>query len=91
MNMQLSFIENNVFKKNVLNKINNELYTASWSISSEYLSIKKSFDDIEDKYIKERLIDIKQMVMSLLELLQTNEKMDNFNNSKDIKGENYCY
>ena len=85
MDMQLSFIEDIDFKKNVLNKIKNNLYTASWSISSEYLAIKKSFDDVKDKYIRERLIDIKQMIMSLIELLQSNEKMDNFNN-KSIKG-----
>ena len=85
MDMQLSFIEDIDFKKNVLNKIKNNLYTASWSISSEYLAIKKSFDDVKDKYIRERLIDIKQMIMSLIELLQSNEKMNNFNN-KSIKG-----
>ena len=85
MDMQLSFIEDIDFKKNVLNKIKNNLYTASWSISSEYLDIKKSFDDVKDKYIRERLIDIKQMIMSLIELLQSNEKMNNFNN-KSIKG-----
>ena len=85
MDMQLSFIEDINFKKNVLNKIKNNLYTASWSISSEYLAIKKSFDDVKDKYIRERLIDIKQMIMSLIELLQSNEKMNSFNN-KSIKG-----
>ena len=85
MDMQLSFIEDIDFKKNVLNKIKNNLYTASWSISSEYLAIKKSFDDVKDKYIRERLIDIKQMIMSLIELLQSNEKMNSFNN-KSIKG-----
>ena len=85
MDMQLSFIEDIDFKKNVLNKIKNNLYTASWSISSEYLAIKKSFDDVKDKYIRERLIDIKQMIMSLIESLQSNEKMNSFNN-KSIKG-----
>ena len=85
MDMQLSFIEDIDFKKNVLNKIKNNLYTASWSISSEYLAIKKSFDDVKDKYIRERIIDIKQMIMSLIELLQSNEKMNSFNN-KSIKG-----
>ncbi len=85
MDMQLSFIEDNEFKKNVIKKIKNDLYTASWSISSEYLTIKKSFDEIQDKYIKERLIDIKQMIMSLLELLHSDNKMNSFNN-KNIKG-----
>ena len=84
MDMQLSFIEDIDLKK-CFKKIKNNLYTASWSISSEYLAIKKSFDDVKDKYIRERLIDIKQMIMSLIELLQSNEKMNNFNN-KSIKG-----
>ena len=54
--------------------IQNNLYTSNWAISIEYKNIKKSFDNIKDKYIKERLIDIKQMVMSLLDLLQSNKK-----------------
>ena len=74
MNMQLSFVEDDSFRKSILNKISTNLYTASWSISSEYLSIKKSFDDIEDKYIKERLIDIKQMIISLLELMHSRKE-----------------
>ena len=84
MNMQLSFLEDDTFKNNVLNKISNELYSASWSISSEYNTMKKSFNDIEDKYIKERLIDIKQMIISLLEVLRSGEKLNTFNN-KNIK------
>tara|TARA_Y100000389_G_C17468592_1_gene528080 strand:- start:2019 stop:3737 length:1719 start_codon:yes stop_codon:yes gene_type:complete len=81
MEMQLSFIEDNSFKKNIINKIQNNLFTSSWSISEEYLTIKSSFEDIQDKYIKERLIDIKQMVISLLELLESGDKKDNFNNT----------
>ena len=40
--------------------------------------MKKSFEDIEDKYIKERLIDIKQMIISLLELIQSRKELDIF-------------
>ena len=69
MNMQLSFVNDKSFRDSVLDKINNQKFSASWAISSEYYSMKKSFEDIEDKYIKERLIDIKQMIISLLELL----------------------
>ena len=80
MNMQLSFVEDDSFRKSILNKISANLYTASWSISSEYQNIKKSFDDIEDKYIKERLIDIKQMIISLLELMHSRKELNSFNN-----------
>ena len=80
MNMQLSFVEDDSFRKSVLSKISHDLYTASWSISSEYHNIKKSFDDIEDKYIKERLIDIKQMIISLLELMHSRKELNSFNN-----------
>ena len=82
MNMQLSFVDDKSFRENVLNKINNHQFSANWAISSEYYSMKKSFEDIQDKYIKERLIDIKQMIISLLELLQSRKKLDIF--STDI-------
>ena len=71
---QLFFIEDQDFQMHIIEMIENNLYTANWAIAIEYKSIKKSFDDIKDKYIKERLIDIKQMVMSLLDLLQSNKK-----------------
>jgi phosphotransferase system enzyme I (PtsI) len=74
METQLFFIEDQDFQMHIIEMIENNLYTANWAIAIEYKSIKKSFDDIKDKYIKERLIDIKQMVMSLLDLLQSNKK-----------------
>ena len=74
METQLFFIEDQDFQIHIIDMIENNLYTANWAIAIEYKSIKKSFDDIKDKYIKERLIDIKQMVISLLDLLQSNKK-----------------
>ena len=76
MNMQLSFVEDDPFRKVFLNKISANLYTASWSISSNYQNIKKSFTHIEDKYIKERLIDTKQMIISLLELMHSRKELN---------------
>ena len=70
---QLYFIEDKSFQKNIINKIKNDLHTVNWSIATEYQKIEKSFEGIQDKYIKERLIDIKQMVMSLLSLLRENK------------------
>ena len=78
METQLFFIEDKDFQSHVIDKIKMNFYTANWAIATEYKIIKKSFDDIEDKYIKERLIDIKQMVMSLLDLLQPNKKENVF-------------
>ena len=80
MDMQLSFLDDKGFKNNILNKISDQGFSASWAISSEYHTIRKSFEDIEDKYIRERLTDIKQMIISLLELLQSGEKINIFNN-----------
>jgi phosphotransferase system enzyme I (PtsI) len=71
---QLFFIEDQDFQMRIIDMIESNLYTANWAIAIEYKNIKKSFDDIKDKYIKERLIDIKQMVMSLSDLLQSNKK-----------------
>ena len=78
METQLFFVEDKDFQKHVINNIENNLYTANWAIATEYRNIKKSFDNIKDKYIKERLIDIKQMVISLLDLLQSNKKENVF-------------
>jgi len=80
METQLAFIEDKSFKKNVVNKIKKELYTAVWSISSEYRIIKDSFNQIEDKYIKERLVDIQQIVLSILDSIQTNREQNSFDN-----------
>ncbi len=74
LEMQLFLIEDKDFQLHVKDKIENNLYTANWAISTQFKEIEKSFEDIKDKYIKERLIDIKQMVRSLLDLLQTNQK-----------------
>ncbi len=76
MDTQLFFIEDQDFQAHIIEMIENNLYTANWAIAIEYKSIKKSFDDIKDKYIKERLIDIKQMVISLLDLLHSDKKED---------------
>ena len=80
METQLFFIEDQDFQMHIIEMIENNLYTANWAIAIEYKSIKKSFDDIKDKYIKERLIDINQMVMSLLDLLQSNKKENIYSN-----------
>tara|TARA_Y100001936_G_scaffold87488_1_gene85870 strand:- start:3281 stop:4999 length:1719 start_codon:yes stop_codon:yes gene_type:complete len=84
MDMQLSFLDDKGFKDNILKKISSQGFSASWAISSEYHTIRKSFEDIEDKYIRERLTDIKQMIISLLELLQSGEKINIFN-SRNIE------
>ena len=84
METQLFFIEDHHFQTHVIDKIENNLYTANWSIALEYITIKKSFDDIKDKYIKERLIDIKQLVMSLLDLLQSDRK-ENINDKVSLE------
>ena len=82
METQLAFVEDGSFKKNVINRIEKKLHTAVWAISSEYQIIKDSFDDIEDKYIKERLIDIQQLVISILDFLQSNKEQNKFDNIK---------
>ena len=80
METQLFFIEDQDFQTHIIDMIENNLYTANWAIAIEFKNIKKSFDDIKDKYIKERLIDIKQIVLSLLDLLQLNKKENIYSN-----------
>jgi phosphotransferase system enzyme I (PtsI) len=74
---QLHFIEDKSFKKNITKKIKDNLFTANWSIATEYQKIEKDFERVEDKYIRERLIDIKQMVISLLDFLRDNKSSSN--------------
>jgi len=77
METQLHFIEDKSFQKNIIKKIKNNFYTAHWSITTEYQNIEKSFEGIEDKYIRERLVDIKQIVISLLDFLKHNKSGPN--------------
>jgi phosphotransferase system enzyme I (PtsI) len=74
---QLHFIEDKSFKKNITKKIKDNLFTANWSIATEYQKIEKDFERVEDKYIRERLIDIKQMVISLLDFLRDSKSGSN--------------
>ena len=74
---QLHFIEDKSFQKSITKKIKDNLYTANWSIATEYQKIENEFERVEDKYIKERLIDIKQMVISLLDILRDNKSGSN--------------
>ena len=74
---QLHFIEDKSFQKSITKKIKDNLYTANWSIATEYQKIENEFERVEDKYIKERLIDIKQMVISLLDILRNNKSGSN--------------
>ena len=43
------------FIGNIKNRIKNNLNSPEWAIYSEYLSIKESFDDIDDTYFKQRI------------------------------------
>ena len=74
---QLHFIEDKSFQKSITKKIKDNLYTANWSIATEYQKIENEFKRIEDKYIRERLIDIKQMIISLLDFLRDNKSGSN--------------
>ena len=85
MDTQIVFINDESFFKSIVSKITDQLYTAHWAVSSEYISIKESFESIEDKYIKERLIDIKQMIMSILDSLNKTNNQNKFLDS-NIRG-----
>lgn len=54
------------FIGNIKNRIKNNLNRPDWAIYSEYLSIKESFDDIDDTYIKQRIDDVSHVVNMIL-------------------------
>ncbi|MEC7864352.1 MAG: phosphoenolpyruvate--protein phosphotransferase [Pseudomonadota bacterium] len=54
------------FIGNIKNRIKKNLNSPDWAIYSEYLSIKESFDDIDDTYIKQRIDDVSHVVNMIL-------------------------
>tara|TARA_Y100000741_G_C18107509_1_gene499460 strand:+ start:211 stop:765 length:555 start_codon:yes stop_codon:yes gene_type:complete len=58
------------FINNIKSRIRKKLNTSEWAIYNEYLSIKESFDNIDDAYIKERIDDVNHVVTMVLKNLK---------------------
>tara|TARA_B100001996_G_scaffold135499_1_gene103166 strand:+ start:3704 stop:5455 length:1752 start_codon:yes stop_codon:yes gene_type:complete len=69
LDTHILLIKDDEFILNVKNKISSKLYSSEWSLYDEYLSIKSSFDDMEDDYIKQRIEDVSHVVKMILKNL----------------------
>ena len=69
LDTHIFLIKDKTFINNVRKNIRNKNYSADWAIYFEFLQIQKSFENIEDPYIKQRIEDIKHVVMKILENL----------------------
>ena len=58
------------FINNIKSRIKKKFNTSEWAIYNEYLSIKESFDDIDDPYIKERIDDVNHVVTMVFKNLK---------------------
>ena len=72
------------FIGNIKNRIKNNLNSPDWAIYSEYLSIKESFDDIDDTYIKQRIDDVNHVVSMILKSFKI-KKTTKSNKKKNLE------
>ena len=73
LDTHIFLIKDKTFINKVRKNIRNKNYSADWAIYFEFLQIQKSFENIEDPYIKQRIEDIKHVVMKILENLKNNQ------------------
>ena len=73
LDTHIFLIKDKTFINKVRKNIRNKNYSADWAIYFEFLQIQKSFENIEDPYIKQRIEDIKHEVMKILENLNNNQ------------------
>ena len=70
LDTHIMLVKDKSFINNIKNRIRKHLNTSEWAINNEYLSIKESFDDIDDAYIKERIDDVNHVVTMIFKNLK---------------------
>jgi len=66
---QIQLTKDKIFLNSIIKNIKNKGFTAEWSIYNEFQNLEKSFDKIDDLYIKQRIDDIKHVVHTILDNL----------------------
>ncbi len=74
LDTHIMLVSDKSFIGNIKNRIRKNLNTAEWGIYNEYLSIKESFDDIDDAYIKQRIDDVNHVVTMIYKHLKLKVK-----------------
>ncbi len=85
LDTHILLVSDKTFLDNIRFRVKESLCSSEWAIQSEYLSIRDSFENIEDPYIKQRIDDVNHVVKMLLKnLIMKKAKMNivskNFNN-----------
>lgn len=70
LDTHIMLVKDKSFINNIKNRISEKLNSPEWAIHNEYLSIKQSFNDIEDTYIKQRIDDVNHVVKMIIKNLK---------------------
>jgi phosphotransferase system enzyme I (PtsI) len=84
LDTHIMLVNDTGFIGNIKNRIKNNLNSPDWAVYSEYLSIKESFDDIDDTYIKQRIDDISHVVNMILKSFKI-KKTTKSNKKKNLE------
>lgn len=70
LDTHIMLVKDESFINNIKDRISKKLNSSEWAIHNEYLSIKQSFNDIEDTYIKQRIDDVNHVVKMIIKNLK---------------------
>jgi phosphotransferase system enzyme I (PtsI) len=84
LDTHIMLVNDTGFIGNIKNRIKNNLNSPDWAVYSEYLSIKESFDDIDDTYIKQRIDDVSHVVNMILKSFKI-KKTTKSNKKKNLE------
>ena len=78
LDTHIHLINDRSFLNSIRKNIEKKFYCAEWAIHDEFQSIKSSFAEMRDVYIKQRIEDIKHVVNLLIKnIKQTKKSKDN--------------
>ncbi len=77
LDTHIHLINDKSFLNNITKNIEEKYYCADWAINDEFESIKSSFAEMKDTYIKQRIEDIKHIVNLLIKNIKQTTKRKN--------------
>ena len=77
LDTHIHLINDKSFLNNITKNIEEKYYCADWAINDEFQSIKSSFAEMKDTYIKQRIEDIKHIVNLLIKNINQTTKRKN--------------
>ena len=77
LDTHIHLINDKSFLSNIRNNIEEKFYATDWAIDDEFQSIKSSFSEMKDSYIKQRIDDINHVVKLLIKNVKQTKKSKN--------------